>query len=285
VNERLRLLADGDYALTVVTVDEDGGAVDVTAPSLVIHDGAGESCGGTFTPTPHTGSLTCSVPAATLPTLDTYTLVWSGTVGTASWEAVQRVETVGGFLCGIAEFRAFAPEFADATRYPAARVRAARTVAEERFERACRVAFVPRGRRVRTTGDGSVRLRVDDNALRRLLSATIDGVALAGDEIAAVAVREWGAFDRPPGRVWPDGAPVALHYEHGYDAPPPEVVQAVMLLMREYMAPSILPARATSLATDIGNFRITVAGRDGSTGVPEVDAVIANHSRRRPRIG
>ena len=43
-------------------------------------------------------------------------------------------------------------------------------------------------------------------------------------------------------------------------------------------------SRATVEAPDVGFFRVSVAGPDRPTGIPEVDAVITDFGRRRPRV-
>ena len=220
-----------------------------------------------------------------LAALDTYRVVWSGTVAGQAVEYVRQVELCDGFLFEIADLRAFDPSFADAARYPGWLCRAARTAAEVRFERACRQAFVPRGRRVYLRGDGTFRSTTNDNAVRRLDGAAVGPAALAPAEVDEITVREWGAFDRPAGKVWGLAALVALWYEHGLDAPTPEVSQAVMLLTREYLVRSSLSSRATVEATDVGYFRVSVAGADRPTGLPEVDAVILAVGRDRPTVG
>ena len=69
------------------------------------------------------------------------------------------------------------------------------------------------------------------------------------------------------------------------DAPAGPVAQAAMLLAREYLVRSVLSSRATVESTDVGFFRVSVAGRDRPTGIPEVDAVIERFGRSRPLVG
>lgn len=283
--ERVRRTTGGTYALTRRTVDEDGSPVTVATPQVKIYDGAGVQVGTTGTPTASAGWLAYTVPAGVMVELDTYEAVWTGTVSTAAVEYRQPLELVGGFLFEVEDLRSFDPAFADAGRYPGALIRAARTAAEMRFERACRVAFVPRGRRARQIGDGTYRLEVADNALRELLGGSIGTDALTSDEIDEITVREWGAIDRPAGKVWTLGELVQVHYEHGWDYPTPEIAQAVMLVARDYLVRSPLSSRATVEATDVGFFRLSVAGPDRPFGIPEVDAVIRAVGRNRPTIG
>lgn len=283
--ERIRRIEGGVYLLTCRTTDEDGASLTVTSPEVKVYSGAGDELGIAGVPDASAGRLSYSLPAGTMTALDTYSVVWRGEVSGEPVEYRRRVELVGGFLFEVEDLRAFDPAFADATRYPAALVRAARTAAEERFEKACRQAFVPRGRRARAVGAGVARLEVRDNAVSALLAASIGTAALSADEIAEVDVREWGALDRPPGKVWTAGEPVRVHYEHGLEGPSPEESQAAMLLAREYLTRSNLSSRATLEATDVGFFRLSIAGPEKPTGIPEVDAVIRSVGRHRPMIG
>jgi hypothetical protein len=283
--ERLRRVTNGTYALTVRTVDDDGAAVTVSTPVVELYDGAGLRVGQDGTPAPAAGSLSYAVPAGVLTELDSYTAVWSGTVAGSPVEYLQQLELVGGYLFEVPDLRTFDPAFQDTTRYPGALIRAARTAAEERFEKACRQAFVPRGRRSTLLGDGTFRAQVSDNACCRLIGGSVAATLLTVEEVAEVVVREWGAFDRPGTKVWPLTQLVQLHYEHGSEDLTPEISQAVMLLAREYLVRSSLSSRATVEATDVGFFRVSVASPDRPTGLPEVDAVIRAVGRNRPLIG
>ena len=283
--ERIRRVSGGTYPLSIAAGDDDGEAVTVDSPAVALYDGSGAELATEGAPAAAEGRLAYTVAAGVLGALDTYVAVWSGTVSGSPWERRQELELCGGHLFEISDLRAFDPAFADAVRYPAAVVRAARTAAEQRLEQACRVAFTPRGRRLRAVGAGLARLEVPDNAVRSLLSASVGGTDLTPAELAAVTVREWGAFDRPAGYLWPLGSALALHYEHGQDSPPAPVAQAAMLLAREYLVRSVLSSRATVEATDVGFFRVSVAGPDRPTGLPEVDAVIARFGRSRPTVG
>ena len=133
-------------------------------------------------------------------------------------------------------------------------------------------------------GNGSDTVFLPDNAVRRVVSLTVDDVAFTADELTDLDVREWGRVTRGDGLTFDDGAVVEVHYEHGLDYPDAPVASAAMLLAREYLVRSALSSRATVEATDVGFFRVSVAGPDRPTGIPEVDAVITDFGRRRPRV-
>lgn len=281
--QRLRRKSAGSYTLSVETRDEDGAVLTCDGPpaqcSVDIVDGAG---GPVISGAPATigqGQLSVEVDHEALPYLDAYTCTWHGRVAGLPYDWTSVVELAGSYLFEVSDLRSFDQALADSTRYPAPVIRAARTAAEIRLERAAHVAFVPRGARYTTTGDGTSRLRLPHCALRALRSASIAGIELSASELAAVAVREWGALDRVDGALWPANKSIVLWYEHGYDWPPAPVRQAAMVLAREYLVSSALSSRATVEATDVGFFRLSVAGPERPTGLPEVDEVIREFGR------
>jgi hypothetical protein len=273
--DRIRQKSSGNYTLTVPTPNDDGVLVTAAAPATVtVVDGAGASV-YTGAATPSTGLLTATVAVASLPLLDTYTCTWASATG----EWTSRVEICGGFLFELADLRALESTYADAGRYPASRLRTARTAAEMRFEEA---AGVPRCRRVTLTGDGTWRLNLPDPAVRSVRSITVAGVALTSAELAALVVREWGGVDLTAS-VWTDQAEIVVCYEHGQDYAPAPVAQAVMILAQEYLTRKALAARATQEVTELGTFNLSVAGMRKPTGIPEVDRV-AQDFGRSPRL-
>jgi len=275
--DRFRKVTAGSYALKVATRDEDGNAITVTTPTLSIADGAGTEVYSSQ-PAAANGQLSASVPAASLPALDTYRATWAGDQG--SW--VTYVEICGAYLFETADLKAFDSSLAAKSEDE---LRAARTAAEIRFERACRLALVPRGRRISTTGEGSARLRLPTKAPRSFLSGSIAGTALTAEELAELTAQGWGAVDRPSGKLWPLGSEIVLHLEHGLDYPPEDAARAAMILAREYLVRSALSSRAVAEQTDVGFLRLSIAGRDGPTGLPDVDAVARDLARLFPLIG
>lgn len=189
-----------------------------------------------------------------------------------------------GHYFTIAELRAAYQELSNATKYPDAKLEADRDYAEARFERAARVAFVPRA--VSETligGGGRLLLLAATVEVGRLTDVAIDGAALTEAQVDAIVVRKFGALERAD--LWPDGSEIVVDYVHGYEAPPEPVKGAVMMLTAEKALPSTIPARATSINTDLGSYRISQADRTGRTGIPEVDAVIAQFGEDKPVTG
>jgi hypothetical protein len=298
VVDRFRQQSVGAYALCVTTIDPatEVACTATGSPSVVVTDGGGVQV-YTGAATIAGTTLTAAVPVASLPLLDTYTAVWGANVsgGATTWRSY--FEVCGGVLFEIADFRVWDPSFADTTKFPAAMLRTARVAGEQRFERAARLAYVPRCRRWSRQVKGYPmpigygigydagirRLETHINAVRTVRSVTINGAAMAPADLANLDFTEWGAIDQPPGGYWLDGSAVQVVLECGLDFPPAPVATAAMILTREYVIRSALSSRATVEATDVGFFRLSVAGPGRPTGIPEVDAAVAEFGRRRPR--
>lgn len=184
---------------------------------------------------------------------------------------------------------AFPTEFANAAKYPDAKLEAARVFAEQWFEAAAHVAYVRRTVTETLTGTGSRLLFLSRWAeVGRPTVVKVAGVDLTADELAAVTAHRYGVLERA--LVWPAGAEVEVTYPHGYDglagAPFGDLVKgAVMTLAAEHAKPSTIPARATSISTDTGSYRISQADRTGKTGIPDVDAIIGLAGADKPATG
>ena len=156
----------------------------------------------------------------------------------------------------------------------------ARDVATYALEDACNTAFVRR--RARLTAADRVALGMIALPHRRdvsLVSATRDGAALTADDLAAMRV-DGGLISRPDTAGFGNRAEIT--YEHGWQAPPPRVARAAMLLAREWLQQekdSTIPDRASALDTEGGNFRLVTAGIGGQLfDLPEVNAVVAEYA-------
>lgn len=297
---RVKRRTVGSYTLTATATDEEGAQQTITAPvSVTIYDGAGvEIASGT--PLIAGGTLVYEVPAATLPKFDTYSLVWSGLVDAEVQEWATDVEIVGGHHFELSELRKKDRAFQNATKYPAEALKEAREWAEDKIEgpKAAQRAFVPRGRRAVLDGSGPdyaqgyaplvysndyTGLKVPDFDVRELYSVTINGVALTAEELAEISIDDNWLY-RAGG--WPSGsANIRLHYAYGLDRAPRDIRRAALILAREDLVESDIPGRATATSAGDQTFRITIAGRDGVTGLPEVDAAISQWGRAGFGIG
>lgn len=288
---RIKRRSVGTYTFTATAEDENGSPLTITGPvTVTIRDGAGNVV-VTDTPTISAGKLVYDANTALMPNLDTYHLTWTGVAGGETQAWVTDVELVGGYLFEIADLRAQDRAFTDSNKYPIEMLRQARNVVENVIEgeKAANVAFVPRGRRVRVNGgaqavNGLYGLDLPDYEVRKVYSATVDGVALTSGQCAAIVCDDNTIWSEDT--AWPNGKRnVVVHYEHGMETVPPAITRAALLLARDYLVKSDVPARATG--TSIGDqwFRITVAGRDGVTGLPEVDAAIEAEGRKGYKVG
>ena len=138
-------------------------------------------------------------------------------------------------------------------------LRDARQAATETFALNARRSFVRRIGSTETYRGGFVWLEHSD--VRELMT---DGWALMSDCTAR----------------GPEGHAV-IRYRYGLDEIPARVSDAVLALARYYLRPSVTPDRATGEATEAGFIRYTLAGKDGATGLPEVDAAIEQFGRQR----
>ena len=184
----------------------------------------------------------------------------------------------------IDELRAAHPDLHSATKYPDAKLEACRAFAEQWFEAALHAAYVPRETTVTLTGNGRRTLFLPDwIEVSPVTAGKVDGVVLTAGEIAALVTRKHGAVVNVA--TWTKDAEIELTYTHGYAEPVELAKQAVMMLAAEKALPSTIPARATSLSTDIGNYRISQADKTGKTGIPDVDAIIGLLGEDKPVTG
>jgi len=188
-----------------------------------------------------------------------------------------------------AELRAEHPDIANKAKYTDAKLEAARAFAEQWFEAAAHVAFVPRTVTETLDGSGSRRLFLSHWVeVGRPTEVKVDGVAFSAAALAALHVSRSGVLERDT--IWPACSSVEVTYPHGYASlaasPFGDLVKgAVMTLAAEHAKPSTIPARATSISTDLGNYRISQADATGKTGIPDVDAIIGLVGAAKPATG
>ncbi len=266
-----RVLRASGATASIVLYDANGNVADADGTnngSAAIFDSAGASAASGLAATRDSpGTYRVAIPNS-LTKLDTYRIDWSWAAGAVT--RTTYVELVGGFLFTIADLRAFDSSLASVT---AAEAVAKRQIVEEKFERACGVSFTPRGARLFVDGRGSDRLLIPILELSSLVAAKIDGTALTSSELADVAVYPFGMLRRGSG-VWSSGnRNVELLVEHGMSAVPEPIYRAGLAYAKHLLTKSALEnERATAVFTDLGGYRLSLAGRDGPTGLPEVDA-------------
>lgn len=284
-----RLLRDAIGQLDLLTYDATGAPVDIdgsNAPAIVVTDSAGVATAA-WTPSRVNVGTYKAIAPSNLEALDTYTAVWNFANGQTR---TTQFELVGGFLFTIADVRALGTPLSNATTYPAAVVLAARAAVEDVFEdeKITNRAFRPRGRRFTSDSTGTDTLVVPDFDITRVVSASVDGGALT---VSDVKVESGGTLRLKTGTwglqpwIGTSGAQVqgvqniSVFYEYGFASPPAKVRREALKLAKSYLLESPLEeGRATAVFTDLGGYRLSIAGRDGWTGIPSVDACLAQYS-------
>lgn len=181
----------------------------------------------------------------------------------------------------VAEFRARYPDLTIANGYTDAKITEYRDLAEQAFEHAAGVAFVPRQATTTVNNRSSTVALVLPPQLRTVTAGSVDGVALTASELADLVADPAGVLYRSTTSSGWTRSKITVTYQHGYDAPPLRVKAAVMLLAKTWMVRGPVDDRATQIATDGATINLATPGVRGSwTGVPEVDATIDDYAVR-----
>ena len=255
----------------------------VTA-SLPMYDATGEkwpvaTCAASIGDLMLETSVVDGIPRAVvlpLASLGASVLEWHLTGSDATQREVHTdIEVVGAHLCAIADIRSYnrgadVDGFADKVRYPDDVVFDARQRATDAIESACGRAFSPR-RRKQTVLKPAPVIALDECDVS-FVDPTVGAATLVSD----CQVR----IDRC---MWMD-YPIELTYDYGLPYVPEEVRAATVRLAANYLRPLNRPEAATGESTDLGYISYTLAGRDGATGLPEVDAVIGRYKRSRYEV-
>jgi len=237
-----------------VTITRDDGTVLVT-------DAAATPSG--------TGGFLYTLSAGQNDRLDILTAEWTSALGTLTTVT----EVAGGFLFTIAQARSLNP-LSDPTKYPTQAIIDARTLVETALEDACGVAFVPRYRRELVSGTGGTELVLSSPRVTALRSTTLDGATVTDTVVPSApgVIYTAGGWTRGFGNY-------SIAYEHGWPFPPPRVSQAALLWAKSVLVKGPIDDRTTSFSTEDGTFSLATPGIRGSvTGIPEVDATIAQYN-------
>lgn len=254
----------GGTTVTVTIVRADGTAVVTSAATTRLS----------------AGIYQYSLPAQTQ--LNYLTAVWTGPSGQ---QVTTFHEIVGGFLAELAEIRAL-DGLSDTVKYPTQTLIDARDKARDLVEDVTKVAWTPRYARETLSGYGNAFVPVRMMA-RQLLSVSIGGVAQT--DLTQFILYSYGRIERV-NSIFPIGGTnnVIVEYIHGFDAPPADLKQAFLRLVRHYVLKGTtrIDERATTLSNDMGTMTLTVANdaADRHTGLPEVDAVLNRYDFRVPLI-
>ncbi len=253
--------ADGDVTVTITRGDG------TTLATAAATSSTGEAGGYRYTLAPQAN-------------LDKLTLAWTGTFG--GLEQTQRtyVDIVGGYYVTLSEIRAQL-NLGDSDKFTTAELEQKRRWFETLAERHCGVAFVPRYARVTLNGLGMTTLLLPHPRVRRLLSASVGGVAVT--DLADWTLESFGRVTRTASFTR-GTANVVIAYEHGYDEPPEDLKEAALIAIRERLLDRKSGDRQISEAVEGGVVRYSVAGPDRPTGIPNVDEVLNSYRQRVPVV-
>lgn len=222
-----------------------------------------------------TGIYSVALTSTQTAEVDRLTAVWtSATRGVITTYH----EIVGGFYVELAEIRA-RPELDDIVKYPVGALVQARDWFEDLAEEYCDVAFVPRYERDVIVNPVRNILVLSRQRVRKLFSATIDGVAVT--DLADWAVYSGGIVKR----TTVGGSHVTVAYEHGYDAPDGVLQREALVAIREHLLTGVGArpiARELSIVREEGIVRIAQPGAQTPVGIPSVDQALNARLERRP---
>lgn len=143
-------------------------------------------------------------------------------------------------------------------------LRMARQAATEVFEASAHRSFVHRIGRTKDYGRDTL-LQLWHGDVYELLS---DGyVQVSGSQLLRETGRCSGPFPR-----W-------IEYLYGADEVPAEVARAVLELAAYTLRPSNRPVGATGESSEAGYIHFIIAGKDGATAIPDVNAAIKQFGR------
>ena len=281
----VRVLKSSRVTLTHV-FEVDGAATDADA-GVTVHVRRLDGSDADGTPTgsathQSTGTYTWTLSPSAF--LDTWTVDWSGAFGGAAVTVTDYVEIVGGFYFDLARTRSafqIKPQVStqDLADY--------RTAVEQECDDITMRSFVPRFARVKLSGNGRTLLDAGRRDLRDVRAVSVDGVAWDQDTVDAVGCLDDGTLARPGALVWPAGwGNIIVEFEYGQDYPPPSLSLACQTRLRSVLnrPGSGVPDRATSFTTpDGGVYRLSTPDRQ-HTGIPDVDAEYARHTRPRRAV-
>lgn len=271
----------GAVGVTVAGFDGDPTDLD-TSPTLAL------SRGSTALPTPTVtvdplgpGRYTAALPAghAALAELGPLICVWSGSLDGDPWTVTDTVEVVDAWPFTLADMRAANTDLADPDRRPAEVLAMARLVACARVEAITRVSWMTRRVTETAPAPAGLTLRLQHPEVQQLHAVSVAGASVPPSEVDVASAA--GVLTRGGG--WGSDT-VTIDYSHGR-TPPPELAAAIRDLAVFSAATwgSRVPERATAVSTDVGMFRLSMPGRDGPTGLPDIDAVLAPYTR--PAVG
>lgn len=258
--------------------DPEGMPLDVTGPvTVTVADHTGALILEDEPATLTAGRWTVPVTPAHTAELARWTCLWTDAATASTWTTT--VEVAGAHLVTAAELYRSDPTIEEASIDELA---TARLVAEVEAEWICAVAFTPRLRVATFDGNDDYLLDMGDHACRALRSVSIDDVdqPLPG----RIELGEDGTLWNRTDSAWPAGrSNITVVWEAGLDRPAPDLRDALALRVRLILQrpQSNIPLQAIEWGNNGDTMKLDRASKY-STGIPDVDAVYARHSRRTP---
>lgn len=256
------IFSAGDVTSGNVAVTVTGADGSTVSSGNAAHQGSGGSGDYTYTLPPQSE-------------LNSLTVTWSGTWGVA--QSLQSfAEIVGQNLFTLADLRAFGDRgVSNTTTYPDTMLRDARNRITDFFEQICGTSFIPRYQREVLDGSGLNYIFLSKKRPRRIISCTVDGTAI---DLTKVSAYSSGRLDWGWNGYWnPGWQNVVVAYEYGYPNVPPPISRAALVLARYDLVSNDLSDRMVSFDNDLGSVRLSVPGMNYPTGIPVVDATLAQY--------
>lgn len=259
--------------------DLDGPGGGTCTVALVGPDGtAGPAAGAVG----HVATGVYDFQLAAQPDPTVFAVAWSGAIGTQPVTIHTRVEVLGGLLFTLQQLRQVKvngqARFENTTLWPEELLLEARAATLEEFTRILWYSPVGRHTREVLSGDGTATLQLGEYLPQRILSASIDGTPLTGDELAGLYVAG-RLLVRKTGRVWPQGTGnVVVEYVHGTAQVPGDGGNVALLRATQRLDPALGSGVSTVTTPDGVSYgfdpagQVTQSGRVRHFGVPAIDS-------------
>jgi len=261
--------------LQLTTYNSSGTPTDATAVTLAITNPDGTAATiGSITHTTSTGIYTYPFQTAML---GRHKVAWTAT-GTNATTDIHFLDVYGATVATPADLRARftnglgTSDLSSTTLYPDAKLRAALRSATDQWNALANVNVAPFLATKSWIGDGWSTYLLQDVEVTAISSLTIDGIAVAS---TAYTLGDAGVINLLSGQLFTANKLCSAVYTSGYTSPPGAVVDAIMQRAAELVIGSSVPSRTIAQGGDLGYTRFSLAGRDGSTGIPDFDSTAA----------
>lgn len=284
----MRILKGNSFLLTSPTFVDTDNETPVNCsgnPTVAVLAGDGTTLAAPTVTQPSATNLGV-YQAALTPTVHTLTVnyltvTWTGTMtGGQTQVYTQQVEVVGAHYCTIPELRAM-PALSDPNKFSTQLLMDMRDEFEDTVERICGVAFVRRYQYDTLDGKGTDLLRLNRLRPRTVLSVTVNGTA---ETVTDFDLLELGKICwRKDSFPFPDTVNgrrnCKIAYEHGYDAPPPQLKRQALQVIRADCLAQVaagIPNNAISSTFDGTTIRFSTPdpSKDRYTGVIALDPIL-----------